>query len=102
MFPGHLDGRWHIVRQNDELGRPPVTIAAKCDDECLSHSGGQIATCQARVKTGAIRWASCRNPTRARLTSAEPDWTSELDSEHTPLSTDAEDVLGVGPGSEDG
>jgi hypothetical protein len=39
MFPRHIDGRSHIVSQNDELGRPAVVIGTEADDVNLSHSG---------------------------------------------------------------
>jgi len=32
MFPGHVDGGFHIVRQNDELRQPIVVMATECDN----------------------------------------------------------------------
>jgi hypothetical protein len=43
MFPGHIDGWLHIIRQDDELWRPVVVMAAKANDVDLSHSGRKIA-----------------------------------------------------------
>jgi hypothetical protein len=41
MFPGHLDGGFHIVSQDDELRRPAVIVRAKTYDVDLSHSDSQ-------------------------------------------------------------
>jgi hypothetical protein len=41
MFPGHVDGRFHIVSQDDKLGRAAVIMGAKTYDVDLSHSGPQ-------------------------------------------------------------
>ena len=43
MLPGHLDGGFHIVCQDDELGRPAVVMGAKAYDVDLSHGGRKIA-----------------------------------------------------------
>jgi hypothetical protein len=39
MFPSHLDGRFHIVRQDDKLRRTAVVMGAKAYDVPLGHSG---------------------------------------------------------------
>jgi hypothetical protein len=39
MLPGHLDGGFHIVCQDDELGRSVVVMGAETHDIYLSHSG---------------------------------------------------------------
>ena len=39
MFPSHLDGGFHVVCQDDKLGRSAVVMGAKADDVDLSHSG---------------------------------------------------------------
>jgi hypothetical protein len=41
VFPSHVDGRFHVVCQNDELRRPAVIISAEAYDE--DHSGWTIA-----------------------------------------------------------
>jgi hypothetical protein len=38
---GHVDGGFHVVRQDDELRRPAVIMAAKAHDVDLSHGGRQ-------------------------------------------------------------
>ena len=43
MFPRHIDGGFHAIGQDDELGRPAVVMAAKAHDVDLSHSGRKIA-----------------------------------------------------------
>jgi hypothetical protein len=52
MVPGHVDGGFHIVRQDDELRGPAVIIAAKCYDVDLSHSGRKIAGKLGKSKGG--------------------------------------------------
>ena len=37
MFPSHVNSGFHIVSQNDELGRPAVVVAAKTNDVDLGH-----------------------------------------------------------------
>ena len=37
MFPSHVNSGFHIVSQNDELGRPAVVVAAKTHDVDLGH-----------------------------------------------------------------
>ena len=39
MLPSHVDSGFHIVGEDDELGRPPVIVAAKAHDVDLSHGG---------------------------------------------------------------
>ena len=39
MLPSQLDGGFHIVSEDDELGRPVAIMATKCDNVCLRHSG---------------------------------------------------------------
>jgi hypothetical protein len=52
MLPSHLDGGFHVVCQNDELGWSAVTMGAKADDVHLSHSGRDIAKKQGESKGG--------------------------------------------------
>src|SRR5262245_17445317 len=51
MLPSHLDGGFHIVRQDDELGRP-VVVAAKSHDVDLSH-GGREKSEKTKAEQGA-------------------------------------------------
>ena len=53
MFPSHLDGRFHIVSQDDKLGRSVVVMGAKNYDVDLSHSGRKIAGKQRESKGGS-------------------------------------------------
>jgi hypothetical protein len=55
MFPRQLDGRFHAVRQDDELRWPAVIRGAKTYDVDLGHSGVKIARCQAIVRTGTVQ-----------------------------------------------
>jgi len=41
MFPSYLDGGFHTVCQDDELGRSAVVKGAKTYDVDLSHSDSQ-------------------------------------------------------------
>ena len=41
MLPSHIDGGFHVASQHDELGWPPVVVAAKTHGVDLSHSGRQ-------------------------------------------------------------
>ena len=45
MFPGHVEGGFHVVSQDDELRRTVVVIGAESYnvDFGLSHSGRKIA-----------------------------------------------------------
>jgi hypothetical protein len=43
MFPSHVDGGSHTVRQDDELRRPAIVMGAEAHDVDLSHSGRKIA-----------------------------------------------------------
>ena len=43
VFPGHLDGGFHVVRQDYKLRPSPVIISAEAHDVDLSHSGRKIA-----------------------------------------------------------
>jgi len=52
MLPGHVDCGFHIVGQNNELGRPAVIMGAKADDVDLSHSGRKIARKLGESKEG--------------------------------------------------
>jgi hypothetical protein len=42
MFPRLIDGGFHTVGQDDELGRPAVVMAAKTYNVNLSHGGRKI------------------------------------------------------------
>ena len=60
MFPSHLDGGFHIVGQDDELGRTAVIMGAKTYDVDLSHSGPQIS----QKTTGEQQGGSSRSDIR--------------------------------------
>jgi hypothetical protein len=52
MLPGHLDGGFHTVGQDDKLGRPAVVMAPKTHDVHFSHSGRDIAKKRDESKGG--------------------------------------------------
>jgi hypothetical protein len=60
MVPGHVDGGFHIVRQDDELRGPAVIIRAETDDVDLSHSGRKIPENTGEDKRVGLRLAPAR------------------------------------------
>jgi hypothetical protein len=54
VLPSDVDGGFHIGRQDDELRRPVVVMAAKCDNVCLGHSGRKIAKNRGESKRGRV------------------------------------------------
>jgi hypothetical protein len=59
MFPSHLDGRSHIVSQDDGLRRPPVVKCAKPYDVHLSHSSRKIARKSEENKGAGVHARLC-------------------------------------------
>ena len=43
MLPSHVDGGFHAVSQDNELGRPAVVIGSEANNMDLSHSERNIA-----------------------------------------------------------
>ena len=53
MFPSHVDGRFHVVGQDNKLRRSAVVKAAETHDVDLSHSGRKIARKPGESKGGS-------------------------------------------------
>ena len=53
MLPRLIDGGFHIVGHDDELGRPSVIKCAKTYDIDFSHSGRKIARKPRESKGGS-------------------------------------------------
>jgi hypothetical protein len=55
MFPSHLDGRFHIVCQHNELRRTAVVMGAKAPMYTLATAGRKIAKKLGKSKAGRLR-----------------------------------------------
>ena len=54
LLPGHLDGGFHIVSQDNKLRRPAVVMGAKARDVDLSHSGRENSEKKTEGQEGAF------------------------------------------------
>jgi hypothetical protein len=58
LFPGKLDGGFHSVGQDNEIGRPVIVMAPKRHGVYLSHSGRDIAKKRRQSKGGLSRFSN--------------------------------------------